>query len=37
MVPKLFDEAKGRHFHPKTLSGGKGYDTQDCVADMRGR
>jgi transposase len=37
MVPKLLDQAKERHFHPKTLGGDKGYDTQDCVADMRER
>jgi hypothetical protein len=37
MVPKQLDEAKERHFHPKTLGGDKGYDTHDCVADMRDR
>ena len=37
MVPKLLDAAKERRFHPKTLGGDKGYDTQDCVADMRQR
>jgi transposase len=37
MVPKLLDQARERHFHPKTLGGDKGYDTQDCVADMRER
>ena len=37
MVPKLLDEAKERQFHPKTLGGDKGYDTQDCVDDMRER
>src|SRR6478735_6013423 len=37
MVPKLLDEAKERRFHPRTLGGDKGYDTQDCVADMRDR
>jgi transposase len=37
MVPKLLDEAKERRFHPKTLGGDKGYDTRDCVADMRDR
>jgi len=37
MVPKLLDEAKERHFHPKTLGGDKGYDTRDCVDDMRER
>ena len=37
MVPKLLDEAKERHFHPKTLGGDKGYDTRDCADDMRER
>jgi transposase len=37
MVPKLLDAAKERHFHPQTLGGDKGYDTQDCVDDMRER
>jgi len=37
IVPKLLDEAKERRFHPKTLGGDKGYDTQDCVADMHER
>jgi len=36
-VPKLLDQAKERRFHPRTLGGDKGYDTQDCVADMRDR
>ena len=37
MVPKLLDQARERCFHPKTLSGDKGYDTHDCVDDMRER
>src|SRR5687768_3188238 len=37
MVPKLLDQAKERYFHPKTLGGDKGYDTRDCVDDMRER
>ena len=37
IVPKLLDQAKERHFHPKTLGGDKNYDTQDCVADIRER
>ncbi len=37
MVPKLLDQAKERHFHPKALGGDKNYDTQDCVADIRER
>jgi transposase len=37
MVPKLLDQAKERHFRPKTLGGDKNYDTQGCVADIRKR
>jgi transposase len=37
MVPKLLDQAKERYFRPKTLGGDKGYDTRDCVSDMRER
>ena len=37
VVPKLLDQAKERHFRPKTLGGDKGYDTKDCVADQRAR
>src|SRR6187455_354424 len=37
MVPKLLDQAKERHFCPKTLGGDKGYDTHDRVNDMRDR
>jgi transposase len=37
MVPKLLDQAKERHFRPKTLGGDKNYDTQGCVADIRER
>jgi transposase len=37
MVPALLDQAKERHFRPKTLGGDKGYDTRDCVADIRER
>ena len=37
MVPELLDGAKERHFHPKTLGGDKGYDTRDCVDDIRER
>ena len=36
-VPELLDRAKQRHFHPKTLGADKGYDTRDCVKDMRER
>jgi len=37
MVPKLLDQAKERHFRPKTLGGDKNYDTQGCVGDIRER
>ncbi len=36
-VPALVDQAKERGFHPTTLGGDKGYDTGDCVADLRRR
>ena len=36
-VPVLVDQAKERGFHPETLGGDKGYETRDCVADLRGR
>ena len=31
------DQAKERGFHPRTMAGDKGYDTRDCVADLRQR
>lgn len=37
MVPILIDEAKQRHFHPKTLGADRGYDTKDCVRALRQR
>ena len=37
MVPRLLDQAKERHFRPKTLGGDKNYDTTACVAEMRAR
>jgi transposase len=37
MVPKLIDQARERGFHPRTLAADKGYDTRDCVADLRQR
>src|SRR3979490_2980203 len=37
MAPKLIDEARERGFHPRTLAADKGYDTRDCVADLRQR
>jgi hypothetical protein len=36
-VPELLDQARERHFRPKTLGADKGYDTRDCVAEMRAR
>ena len=36
-VPVLVDQAKERGFHPRTMGGDKGYDTRDCVADLRRR
>ena len=35
IVPELLDQARERGFHPKTPGGDKGYDTRDCVADLR--
>jgi IS5 family transposase len=37
MVPKLVDQARERGFHPRTLAADKGYDTRECVADLRQR
>ncbi len=37
MVPELLDRAKRQGFRPKTLGADKGYDTRDCVKDMRER
>ncbi len=37
IVPELLDQARERGFHPRTLGGDKGYDTRDCVADLRRR
>ena len=37
IVPALIDQARERRFKPKTLGGDKGYDTRDCVADLRRR
>ena len=36
-VPVLLDEARERRFRPKTLGADKGYDTRDCVRDVRRR
>ena len=37
VVPELLEQARERGFHPRTLGGDKGYDTRDCVADLRRR
>ncbi len=37
VVPELLDQAKERHFRPKTLGGDKNSDTRGCVADIRDR
>jgi transposase len=37
VVPELLDQAKERHFRPKTLGGDKNYDTRGCVVDIRER
>ena len=37
MVPELLDAARKRGFHPRTLGADKGYDTRDCVAQLRKR
>ena len=37
IVPELLDQVRERGFHPRTLGGDKGYDTRDCVADLRRR
>jgi len=36
-VPELIDQARERGFRPRTLGADKGYDTKDCVADLRQR
>lgn len=36
-VPVLLDGARERGFRPRTLGGDKGYDTRQCVKDMRDR
>ena len=37
IVPDLIDQARERHFRPRTLGADKGYDTRDCVAGLRKR
>ena len=36
-VPLLLDDARERGFRPRTLGGDRGYDTRQCVKDMRDR
>ncbi|MGH9894773.1 MAG: IS5 family transposase, partial [bacterium] len=36
-VPTLLDRTRERRFRPSTLGADKGYDTRDCVKDMRER
>ena len=36
-VPDLIDQARERGIHPRTLGADKGYDTKDCVAELRER
>ena len=36
-MPVLVDKARERRFHPKTLGEDKGYDTRNCVAELRER
>lgn len=36
-VPILLDDAWQRGFRPSALGGNKGYDTRQCVKDMRDR
>ena len=34
-VPVMLDAARERAFRPRTLGGDSGYDTRQCVKDMR--
>ena len=36
-VPELLDGLRERGYHPRTLGADRGYDTKDCVGDMRAR
>lgn len=36
-VPRLVDQARERGLHPRTIGADKGYDTADCVAQLRQR
>ncbi len=37
VVPVMLDDVRERGFHPKSLGADKGYDTWECVRDMRNR
>ena len=37
VVPVMLDDARQRGFRPRTLGGDRGYDTRQCVKDMRDR
>ena len=36
-MPVMLDDARERGFRPGTLGGDRGYDTRQCVKDMRDR
>ena len=36
-VPELLDGVRARGYRPRTLGADRGYDTRDCVKDIRGR
>ena len=36
-VPELLDRVRARGWHPRTLAGDRGYDTQDGVQEIRAR
>ena len=36
-VPELLDGVRERGYRPRTLGADRGYDTKDCVGDMRAR
>ncbi|MXZ24447.1 MAG: IS5 family transposase [Caldilineaceae bacterium SB0665_bin_21] len=37
VVPELLDGVRERGYRPRTLGADRGYDTKDCVGDMRAR
>ena len=36
-VPELLDGVRARGYRPRTLGADRGYDTQNCVRDIRAR